>query len=198
MGKIPKNKMARSFWKNSSAKDIILTLAKVGCFMIAATSPYFLHQVIRSYFREQSRKEVLRKARKLRELERRKIVAFKELSSGEVRIELTKNGKRIVHQYNFNDMRLQRPEKWDDKWRLIVYDIPNCNKKARDAFRMKLKSLGLLSLQKSVWISPFECWNEIEFLCSVFDIDADNHVVYLTLNTLPKALERRFKLYFDL
>jgi len=43
---------------------------------------------------------------------------------------------------------------WDKKWRLVVFDIPEKNRLARDALRKKLKELGFAPLQRSTWISP--------------------------------------------
>ncbi|MFN7088663.1 MAG: hypothetical protein ACK4NX_02515, partial [Candidatus Paceibacteria bacterium] len=36
--------------------------------------------------------------------------------------------------------------------------------------RLKLKELGFYPLQKSVFVYPFQCEEEIDFLCSVFDV----------------------------
>jgi hypothetical protein len=190
--------MAKNFWKTSSTKEILLTLAKVGCFVVAASSPYFLHNVIRTYLKVRSRKAAYYKARKLRELKMRKLISFKELADSLARIELTQNGKQIVYQYKLDEMKLRRPAKWDGAWRLVIYDIPNFNKKARDVFRLRLKFLGLYSLQKSVWISPYDCWNEIEFLCTVFNININRCLIYLKLNNLPEELENKLKNFFDL
>ena len=44
--------------------------------------------------------------------------------------------------------------KWDQKWRLIIFDIPENNRSVRDRLRRYLNSLGLGILQASVWISP--------------------------------------------
>ncbi|MEK9182320.1 MAG: hypothetical protein AAB781_01875, partial [Patescibacteria group bacterium] len=38
----------------------------------------------------------------------------------------------------------------------------------REALRMKLKELGFLELQKSVFIFPYECEDEINFIVEVF------------------------------
>lgn len=46
-------------------------------------------------------------------------------------------------------------EKWDGRYRIVMYDIPELNRKQRDALRriLKLFKLGLLS--SSVWVSPY-------------------------------------------
>ena len=44
-------------------------------------------------------------------------------------------------------------EKWDGKWRVVVFDIPEVNKRIRGVLRETLKVLEFKPLQKSVWIS---------------------------------------------
>lgn len=48
-------------------------------------------------------------------------------------------------------------EKWDGKWRLVIWDIPEKRRSTRDLLRHKLKQLGFQCLQKSVWMSKKNC-----------------------------------------
>ena len=48
------------------------------------------------------------------------------------------------------------------------FDIPERFKKAREALRNKLRELGFAKLQESVFIYPYECENEINFIVEVF------------------------------
>lgn len=47
--------------------------------------------------------------------------------------------------------------KWDGRWRLVIWDIPEKRRAARDMLRMKLKQLGFTRWQKSVWVSKINC-----------------------------------------
>jgi DNA-binding transcriptional regulator PaaX len=194
--------MPKGFSKSYNlTKEIILTLAKVGCFAIAATSPYFFHHLINSYFAHLSKQQRYRAAERMRELQKKKIVSVQELANGSMRVELTNRGKDVARQYNLETISINKQKKWDGKWRLVIYDIPHHHKKARDAFRGKLKQLGLYNLQKSVWVSAYDCLPELEFLCGVFEIDPDRHLVYLTLNSLnelPRNQEKELKRWFNL
>ncbi len=44
-------------------------------------------------------------------------------------------------------------EVWDGKWRIVMFDIPETNKKTRDILRSRLKVWEFQQLQKSVWIT---------------------------------------------
>jgi phenylacetic acid degradation operon negative regulatory protein len=52
-------------------------------------------------------------------------------------------------------------KKWDGKWRLVVYNIPETFRVLRGEIRTNLQSLGFASLSASVWISPHDFRSEI-------------------------------------
>lgn len=58
----------------------------------------------------------------------------------------------------------------DGKWRLVVFDIPEKIREGRRALREKIRELGFHELQKSVWIFPYECKNEIDFIVEFFNL----------------------------
>lgn len=177
--------------------DTLLKIGMVGvCVIAASTSPFFLRNIVKAYFKEKSRRRANARARKLRELQQRNLISFRELADGSVKIELTHLGKKLVRQYNLDKMQIKKPKIWDGKWYVIIYDIPHSRKQARDAFRQKLKQLNLYPLQKSVWVTPFNCLPEIEFLCSIFNLTLDQHIYYFTTNEIPQ--EKKLKRFFAL
>lgn len=52
-------------------------------------------------------------------------------------------------------------EKWDKRWRLVIFDIPEKRRAARDLLRMKLKEWGFTRWQKSVWATKKNCTNPL-------------------------------------
>ena len=68
---------------------------------------------------------------------------------------LTKEGKKKVLSLKLdNDTTLVDPT-WDNKWRIVLLDLPETRKDEREALRYLLKKAGFLCLKNSVWISPF-------------------------------------------
>jgi len=55
-------------------------------------------------------------------------------------------------------------KKWDGLWRIIAFDIDEKRRKTRDLFRQKLRDLGCLPIQKSVWITPRDISADLEDL----------------------------------
>ncbi len=49
----------------------------------------------------------------------------------------------------------KKMQTWDGKWRVLVFDIPEDSRIARDRFRKLLKQHGFVKLQASVFINPF-------------------------------------------
>ncbi|MBW3538485.1 hypothetical protein KY386_03270 [Candidatus Parcubacteria bacterium] len=60
--------------------------------------------------------------------------------------------------------------RWDGRWRVIIFDIPDKRKLARDAFRYSLKQLGCRQLQESVWITPHDCAKQVLALRELYGI----------------------------
>lgn len=99
------------------------------------------------------------------------------------KIRLTNRGRARALEYNFAKLILPTRKKWDKKWRIVLFDIPEPQKKTRDALRHKLKKLGFLEFQKSVFIYPFPCQDEINFVINFFNIH--DHVCYLEAPISP-------------
>lgn len=95
-------------------------------------------------------------------LKKRELISFGE-KNGQTIIRLTDKGQTKVLRYNFEEIEIERPRKWDSKWRMVVFDIPEKYKVAREMFREKLKTLGFYRLQDSVFIYPFPCEKEVDF-----------------------------------
>lgn len=47
-----------------------------------------------------------------------------------------------------------KPEQWDGKWRMLIYNIPEEKRHIRDGLRQELVWSGFGSLSHSCWISP--------------------------------------------
>lgn len=67
-------------------------------------------------------------------------------------IKITKKGEL---EALFSKAMLPKKEKWDGKWRLIIFDIPEETREKRDQLRFLLKKNNFKLLQASVFISPY-------------------------------------------
>lgn len=127
-------------------------------------------------------------------LRKRKLVSTKYNDDGSVTVTLTKDGMLQAITYQLESMKLKKMNKWDNKWRVVIFDIPEKYRKTRDIFRMRLKQLGLTILQESVYVSPYPCFKEIEFLRQLYAISIK--VRYLLVEKIEEDEELRS--YFEL
>jgi len=94
-----------------------------------------------------------------------------------------------------DSLEIKKPKKWDGKWRIVVFDIIEMKKIHREAFRGKLKELGFRPLQKSVWIHPFNCKDEINLLRKFFGLtEADLRLIIAERLGDDKKFREFFKL----
>ncbi|MBI4990909.1 hypothetical protein HZB96_02330 [Candidatus Gottesmanbacteria bacterium] len=108
--------------------------------------------------------------RMLSRLENQKYIGVEYLPDGRVKVKITRNGLEKALTYELESMQIKRPKRWDGKWRVVTFDIPNKYKRVRDIFRMRLRQLGLYQFQESVYASPYPCFNEIEFLREIYGV----------------------------
>lgn len=84
--------------------------------------------------------------------------------------ELTKAGKALLEKCRIEDLKIQKPPQWDGKWRMVMFDIPENFRKARNALRDRLRYLGFHALNLSVWVHPHECKDEINAIVAYYDV----------------------------
>ena len=124
----------------------------------------------------------------------KKAGVVKEYFDGKERfLELTLKGKEKLKRQITNKLEVQKPKKWDKKWRVVIFDIPNSKKLARDIFREKLESIGFLKLQESVYVFPFECKPEINLLKNMYNLS--QHVQYLLVDRIESERNLIEKFY---
>src|SRR3989344_7174587 len=74
--------------------------------------------------------------------------------SGVPHVRLTPKGKLYL-QTEIGHTRV--PSRWDGKWRVVIFDIPEARRTLRNRLRDMLLQIGFVQLQKSVWVYPFDC-----------------------------------------
>src|SRR3989344_810045 len=99
----------------------------------------------------------------IKRLERQDLISITG-GNNQTKILITEKGKQRLLQYDYENL-LIKSKKLDGKWRVVVFDIPENRKRNRDAFRRKLTQLGFIRLQDSVFATPYNCKNEVDFLC---------------------------------
>jgi len=115
--------------------------------------------------------------------------------NGKLYVEITRDGKKLIRDFDYDNIKLPDNKKWDKKWRMVIFDIPEKKNKERRALSIKLKELGFYPLQESVFIYPHNCQDEIDSVCSFLDID--RYVNYCIIDAIDKK-EGDLRNFFDL
>lgn len=152
--------------RSAIAKDILLWVAACGVLTIAATSPYFAANVLKAYKR--NRKFAQKKvASTFYQLKKKGLLEI-EKKNHQIYISLTDEGRSKAGWFQINDLKIYKPKKWDCIWRIVIFDVSQEARSKREALRGFLIRLGFYQLQKSVWIYPFACKDEIGLLRDFF------------------------------
>lgn len=178
----------------SETKQKILLLLFAGVALGLSRSPKNYFKILESVAKEWKEIKRRRLLDIIREFYNERIVDYREDKNGIVEIVLTKEGKKKALKYQIDEIEIKKPDKWDGKWRIVIFDIPEKRKKAREALRLKLKDIGFKELQKSVFVLPYECEDEIDFIVEVFEIRP--YVRFLRVESFTN--EEQFKLKFKL
>jgi len=178
----------------SLAKRKILLLLQAGLVLSLTPSPKMHGYIFRTLAKDWKNidRDYLKRA--IHEFRHERLVDFQEKSDGTIRIVLTKEGEQHTLEYNIDEMEIKKPASWDKKWRIVFFDIPEKRRRARDALRNKLRELGFCELQKSVFVHPYPCQDEIDFIVEFFEIRSCVRYGELTNLTNEAELKLRFGL----
>ncbi|MDP3785225.1 MAG: hypothetical protein Q8R12_04125 [bacterium] len=172
----------------TSATKAVLALAAVGGVLtISAITPGVMETFSRLYVshRQAKRKRYERLWQSFYRLKKERALEFKGTKNGKNIYQLTKNGKLKLRSFLLDTLDIPKPNKWDGKWRVVIFDIPEKRRRARKAFQHRLSTLGFYPLQKSVWAHPFPCEEEMEFLKDFFEVRP--HADILVVPDMPNG-----------
>lgn len=173
--------------KEVSTKEVLKIMAVGGLVVSAVLFPGLPTGLIKTYkaFKKFNKKDL---GRIIKRLEKQEMVSFIEAGS-KTKIELTQKGKNRLLEYDFENIEIKN-KRIDGKFRLVIFDIPETKKNARDVFRRKLLQLGFVKLQQSVFVSAYPCKNEVDFLANFLEISD-----FITIVVVDK-IERGEQLFF--
>ena len=109
--------------------------------------------------------------------------------------QMTETGEKILERWELTEYKLKRPGKWDRKWRIIIYDIPEkrkgiIRKQVFDVFNRA----GFYRLQNSVWVYPYDCESLIGLLKTNFGVGKE--ILYIIADEIEN--DRHLRSHFEL
>jgi hypothetical protein len=82
---------------------------------------------------------------------------------------LTKKGAEKILKMEFKMKEKKRRS--DEKYQMIIFDIPEKKRILRNLLRENLKILGYKMLQKSIWVCPYDVLKETEGFIRRYGLD---------------------------
>ena len=111
---------------------------------------------------------------------------------GDLALTLTDKGRAKLEAMHFEELHLPRGQRWDGKWRIISFDIPEDKRAARDALRRLLRELGFVLMHQSVWVQPLPCRRQVEQIKKSYGVGS--HITLLEVTDFDQ--EAYFRRYF--
>ncbi|MBI2482118.1 MAG: hypothetical protein HYV76_00950 [Candidatus Vogelbacteria bacterium] len=178
----------------SPRKQKILLLLLAGTAFSLSRSPLKQIKIVNRLTKEWQQIDRAYLWRTIKEFNHKRLIDWQEDNKGNIIITLTEKGKTTTNRFNPDKLLIPKPNTWDYKWRLVIYDIPHNKRVARDALRYKLRELGFKEWQKSVFVYPYPCREQIDFVIEFFDLRPYVRQAELTSPTNEAELKLHFKL----
>ena len=174
--------------KSGVQEAILATIATAGLLSVALVAPCALSALKVFGFKPHNRQEeVITRTR--RELIKNGYIGKDEKGF----LFITQKGKSRLNYLEPSTLQ-PTPKKWDEKWRVLIFDIPEKKRKTRTQIRYTLEHVGFKRLQDSVWIYPYDCEEYVTLLKSEFKIGKD--LLYLIVEEIEN--DRTIRKYFNL
>src|SRR3989338_895928 len=151
-----KKKEKRKFSKPIIKEVILNTVATAGMISVALLAPNAVQSLsLFGNFRRKYYPSYIRQ--KITILHKQGLIKFKR-NKKQIIVCLTPKGEKTLEQCRLmQEQDKQREQKWDGKWRLVIFDIKEYRKNVRNRLRYELVNFGFYRLQNSVWIYPYSC-----------------------------------------
>ncbi len=104
-----------------------------------------------------------------RELNRCKLIK-KQAYEGSVLVSLSEKGILRAQSWSLRNLK-NKNEKWDGKWRMVAFDIPDEFSKGRKALVYRFKAAEFYEMQKSLFLCPYNCRKEVMAIVKLFKLE---------------------------
>ncbi len=170
------NKFKKKKRKEDVQKAILTAVKVAGLLSVAILAPNAIQCLKKFGLIPKNRQEEIMKRSKDR------LVRSALLKYENGFFSLTQKGQMKLELLEMQDWSKNKPKKWDSKWRMLIFDIPEKRKYLREKIRLTLSGIGFIRLQDSVWIFPYPCEDFVSLFKADFKIGKD--LLYLIVDSI--------------
>lgn len=113
-----------------------------------------------------------------------------------IALQLTTKGARLAETIEEEERQyeIKKPKRWDNKWRIVIFDIWERRRAIRNRLRTLLQRNGFVKVQNSVWVYPYDCEELFVFLRT--NLRLGKGILYIVAEEIEydEALRKHFKL----
>lgn len=144
---------------------------------------------------KQLKVEEIKIKKSLKNLEQKEIIDLEE-KDGKVFVRLKDKNNLTVIKYSIRTLLnlKKKNKKWNKKWFLVFFDVPEIQKNKRNYLRRLLIYIGFYRYQKSIYIFPYECENEIKLIKKI--VEGTKYIKYIIAEKIED--ENQVKTFFKL
>ncbi|MBU2595906.1 hypothetical protein KJ713_03695 [Patescibacteria group bacterium] len=176
----------------ATVRNILLSFVDIGViFLRSAKGGSFYRKPVADYWqwREKDRTNF---SKNLYYLKKNKLIkAF--IRGKEEYIELTPKGEERAIYHFLKKTKIKRKKIWDGKWRVVIFDICEDKKTKRETIREWLKSIGLVELQKSIYVYPFDFKRELDLMVGLLVVSDVKYMVCDIIEGEEKLIDYFFE-----
>ncbi len=201
-GLITKESIFKDIIENKAVKEmseIILAIAFIsGAIVLSVTAPN-IFAALGNLGKILNRKQKIDKSQRqkmmktIHNLRSRKLIEW-DRQGDKIMLKITPRGRAVFLQKRIYELKIKKQQKWDKIWRVVIFDIPNNLGKKRDTFRQRLKNMGFFQFQKSAFIIPYPCQQELETTLEYYGLF--DYITYLEATHISGG--EGCRQYFDL
>ncbi len=175
---------------------ILSTLAVAGVGLVAMAAPNCL-QLLKyadpDWLLKRDPKRRVREA--AYRLKRKGLVQFVH-DHGRTYLRITERGRESLGKMILHGP-LPKAKRWDYKWRLAIFDIPEKKRHVRARVRAVMSLFGFVRLQDSVWAYPYDCEEAVALLKA--ELKLGKELLYIIADAIEydAPLRKQFKLPLD-
>lgn len=111
------------------------------------------------------------------------LVTFEE-RNGRRYARVTEAGEQVLALNSAREAHPRKPRRWDGRWRVVLFDIPERRRGIRNRLRLFMSEYGFVRLQDSAWIYPYDCEDLIALAKANFRVGID--VLYMIVEQLER------------
>jgi CRISPR-associated endonuclease Cas2 len=166
------------------------SLAGVGAISLAVAAPNAL-TLLKPLTKRAQQQRLYSTQRAFRRLHEKGLVII-ERAGQDTRVRLSEKGQAELARWTQQDAT--PPRRWDEKWRMVIFDVHESRRHVRDRLRSILVQQGFRELQHSVWVYPYPC-EELHVLLKT-ELRLGKDVLYIIADEIEgdAKLRKLFKL----